>query len=851
MNEEQRRRLEQLKAKFETGSVKNIPSEEEAPSKVPGQSNLESESGSSFAESAPLSMEESASKPPVLPGPEILPPSTSEEVSSAPILDERPEAEQENIENRNLSEAELSEIRKRHAERWGMESAGSIKKIISKGALDTMGSIFGVRAAWEVPKAVKGFFDKEKQRKEVSSATHDLLSEMSRIKKRNEFAKQAEGGVSYGESIGSGEVAARIREFNEKLKEVKLPSKEKAELRGEMAGILKEYRNSKEQLSNSFEYNIGLLLDIYVNNDTQTMVAVRESINTVSVMAMCPWLRTVGYGISAGMERYIKAIGEYEKKHYKEEYINDKEKLSFVAKDVFIDSAKETFHGITFNILNKEKKTKIKKTAELVGSFGKLMRVAGLAEFAVAYDQGTLTMQEGAKEFYKALSGGEFLDALKQGGENWWMNAQRLLSYVGISENPEEAMRKLVAGKKAEAVAALAVQERAAVAELGELKELGTIKKGEGITHAILRQLEQDPSAHGFHGDINNKVELHRWAQHEAYDLAVKNNYINSETGEQIRVKFDENNPSIYLLNKDGRIEVENAHEYSWNPAEDIKAELELARLKEVELAAELRGVHETHDSIKRIYKLWPFGNRNEEWEVSRNLKMTDVMRGEFGSPVGGHLDATEKLNREELQEYLRQLKEKTQLSFENDELVKDYLMRANKALVFKIEDEIIGPSMPIGQAAKEAIEQAGSAEIPHTYNMNDELETLPFAGSLVKPHTEIFTFSKDTKAIFEYNQNNQVINCKFNWPKSGYAEGYKILKDNFFEIIQKKNKSSLDLDSAQKVIAIEATRLAYLKKILDKLVGADRDTERMFLRTAIADRITGLEKQYGNVFRK
>lgn len=115
--------------------------------------------------------------------------------------------------------------------------------------------------------------------------------------------------------------------------------------------------------------------------------------------------------------------------------------------------------------------------------------------------------------------------------------------------------------------------------EAQELLALGTMRKGEGITHALVRQLEYKAAQpgstfaaeHGFKGDVTNAAALHKWAVLVSRRLAIENHYINPD-GTQVRVRFDAAQPAQYLLDqqKGGKLGVveqnTEGHEYLWRP---------------------------------------------------------------------------------------------------------------------------------------------------------------------------------------------------------------------------------------------------------------------------------------------
>ena len=65
-----------------------------------------------------------------------------------------------------------------------------------------------------------------------------------------------------------------------------------------------------------------------------------------------------------------------------------------------------------------------------------------------------------------------------------------------------------------------------------------TVHKGEGVEHAFIRQIENNPELAqvlGFEGDINEKEVLHKFAGKEAHKLAIKMGYVGGD-GKQIHI---------------------------------------------------------------------------------------------------------------------------------------------------------------------------------------------------------------------------------------------------------------------------------------------------------------------------
>ena len=79
-------------------------------------------------------------------------------------------------------------------------------------------------------------------------------------------------------------------------------------------------------------------------------------------------------------------------------------------------------------------------------------------------------------------------------------------------------------------------------------EELATIHKGEGIEHALIRQLKEYKDDFGFKG---RPEELNHWAGVKAHEMAIKFGYVNPETGDQIGVGTAGIDKANYLLSQD------------------------------------------------------------------------------------------------------------------------------------------------------------------------------------------------------------------------------------------------------------------------------------------------------------
>ena len=827
------------------------------------------------------------------------------------------ENEKELTDSEKLKQKE--KIQKSQEKRYGFKNP-ELKKSLAKGSIDLIGSIFGARVAWEIPKLVSDIYKKRK----AENATSDLLESV--IENNKTRGKEKKTQELEGENKP---VREKIASFEEKLGKIKLPEKEKKELRAQMAKVLFEHRHSTKNIDKQRAEKVGKVFDVYASNSAQLMTVGKEVINAVSIFAMMPWLRGVGYtALSGVIDPVMKAANSYDKKHFNDkEKVGLGEKLSFIAKAITIDSAKETYNGLLGNFFNKnEKGEKMGFGKALLGSAfktisvgGGLMRLAGVAEFEHALS-GNLVMKEGAEKFMEALKGGQIGEALKQGGENWIYNAQRLLSFVHLSNNPDKTMSGLVKGAAVESqtttapniqntevpvsteanvpqTAPIIGQNISQTVPIGagtnisnpeslnnvseKVKELATIHKGEGVIHAFQRQIEYNPQAFGYKGDIHDTVALHKFAQTEGYKIAIEDKYVDLNKGTEIRV-FDTKVPQMYILNPDHTVsevfDPSGSHQYIQNMREITKKALDETN-KTAEHVVMATGTNvsseEVNDRIEEIYnyKWGPFhGNQIEEWQTVKNLKATDVLSNQFGAPVGHTIDAAELHNRKEMMDYIKELQDKSHLPIKNNETVEQFIKRANKINYIppepgEVNEEIQKAVRKTAKIAKHTSESAGtSTSIQHEINnpavhhdTTENVVTKNPAESIsssyssetaidTKSHLEKITL-KDTTLRFSYGKSgevNQVFFQGFLGP-AAYVERHSYLKDGWRAlVIDNNNKfpASLAIGDVDKSLC----QIYVFKNGLAKLIseGKENTQEAILLKNRLTGTIGYLDKQYG-----
>ncbi len=84
-----------------------------------------------------------------------------------------------------------------------------------------------------------------------------------------------------------------------------------------------------------------------------------------------------------------------------------------------------------------------------------------------------------------------------------------------------------------------------------------TIHKGEGIEHALIRQLKENAEKFGFKG---KPAELSHWAGVKAHQIAIETGYVDAKTGAEVRIGTAGIDKAAYVLTGDGKNP--SIHEY-------------------------------------------------------------------------------------------------------------------------------------------------------------------------------------------------------------------------------------------------------------------------------------------------
>jgi len=114
-------------------------------------------------------------------------------------------------------------------------------------------------------------------------------------------------------------------------------------------------------------------------------------------------------------------------------------------------------------------------------------------------------------------------DAASHGGATYhleWYGGNPLHPSAEASAAGRHQISRMAAGHAAEVPGSATGASASTELYQGQLHD-AVINKGEGIEHALRRQLENMPEKFGFHGDVRNHAAVHAWSGGEAHRVAL------------------------------------------------------------------------------------------------------------------------------------------------------------------------------------------------------------------------------------------------------------------------------------------------------------------------------------------
>lgn len=249
------------------------------------------------------------------------------------------------------------------------------------------------------------------------------------------------------------------------------------------------------------------------------------------------------------------------------------------------------FHGALEKRKEVNRKDAVKKWSVAIGTgfiAGALTgalgagRIARAAEAATAREAAGQAGGAAKRKIIESVLAGEQLggteagnQAAAQGAEAGGEAGARAAGAAGAraaeagSQGAPEATEHVATGAEKTAHGAEAAA-KSVEAYAGQAKD-AVINKGEGIEHALRRQLEAMPEKFGFHGDAADKAAIHEWSGGEAHRIALREGFASADGGET-RVAFDADHPTRFTLQADGHVGMDHAETYVYGASAEQAA---------------------------------------------------------------------------------------------------------------------------------------------------------------------------------------------------------------------------------------------------------------------------------------
>jgi len=426
------------------------------------------------------------------------------------------------------------------------------------------------------------------------------------------------------------EAVVRAAELHQKIRQAGLPPERERALLKQVSNALRGRFDAEVRINSGSAAEIRQAIDQFAGSSVRRLELVKEGLNTVMMAtALASGLGLTGiaareilgkraflYGGFAAMERLRKGWGKAGV-----EGKTGWDKLGATAHDLFITAARETVKHAT---VGQSGVSKTQQWLSRVQAIGTLMRGAGIAgmgfahlpeswqqaleqtghqavppgyeaaEAAIQRHMEAIGLQSDSLPNHGPASADTVPGPISQAspadiGQRWFGSP----AYGATVEHaPTDALPADTSGLEtpetpeagdtpaATESRTLNLAEPPGTVEVprsfdtydGQMDD-ALIHKGEGIEHALRRQLEHDPAAHGYEGNPDDLAAIRQWSGHEAHRLAINEGFIQAD-GTETRV-LDTDADTRYILKPDGQVEAVNATTYQHLPTPETTASTE------------------------------------------------------------------------------------------------------------------------------------------------------------------------------------------------------------------------------------------------------------------------------------
>lgn len=545
------------------------------------------------------------------------------------------EAVEKKNEVEQVAEVATPKGQEKTQSRWektkGILADEQIRNQIAKTTAGTVASIAGVKSLYDVPaylyqrfkvsgifghgKGLTGSVEELVTKSEENTGfgeRYSLWGEVNKLEndktlpadKKEEKLAELKRKLTETEPT---KVRDAIENVNARLALTKEGEQKHSDQRKLIAKVLWERRTKEKMSMDDVRGKMDSILDDYTTTKVSGMQAVRESLNTALVASGALSLRGVSYAALDAVERKQRLDKEAKNQDLslEERYqrLGDKNAKSVGKeatwwKDVFVGSIKETCQEAFAQ--GPEDRTTKQKILDSVKAWGKIAKYAGMGAtvsfrpeaFVGDMDKvldtlsGKASFGDVAENFqgniertidvYKNIankinpfsSEGSSVEDKSTGGKSGEVEYQEGKRFP-MGERPEEILAPApVSGK------------------LGELQVSLIVQKGEGVSHALLRQLSDDPEKFGFTGDSKDDGAVMEWARSEVKGIVTGGGYWDQSTDDGVGVS-GEGGDAAYEMEKgsDGILKINtylknDAGNFVKTETREVLKDLEKAQLK-------------------------------------------------------------------------------------------------------------------------------------------------------------------------------------------------------------------------------------------------------------------------------
>ncbi len=254
-------------------------------------------------------------------------------------------------------------------------------KALGKMSYDTITSVLGVKLATDLVYGLatgkgdlaewwKGRKESKGSREAITETYQSLMQSFKKIK-RNEALAESE------------KIETRLADFKTKIESARISSEAKKELSDRLLTIGEKHQEDTETAAKERDKEVRRVLEAYVQGKISGMKIAKDGLNLALTATGLLMLRGAVYAGVSKAEGVEKAKREYAKQTLGTDA--KKAELKFVAKDVIINAAIETAHGLSLGVFSKEKIGVKRRTLNFIKEIGTVARGFGIYGLAFSH----------------------------------------------------------------------------------------------------------------------------------------------------------------------------------------------------------------------------------------------------------------------------------------------------------------------------------------------------------------------------------------------------------------------------------------------------------------------------------